>query len=68
MILIGLCAIKSLCEGDLYVDFAHVQADQQSTAWFESAIVMSCTSFDTENILPAKFCLHFTNVITPLDQ
>ncbi len=68
MILIGLGAIKSLCEGDLYADFAHVQADQQKAAWFESAIGMSCTSFDTEHFLPAKFCLNFTNVITPLDQ
>ncbi len=51
VIVIGLCAIKSLREGDLYVDFAHIQADQQNAAWFESAIGMSCTSFDTEHFL-----------------
>lgn len=58
-------AIKNLCEGDLYVDLAHVQADQQLKVKVK---VMSCTSFDIERFLPAKFCLNFTNVIISWDQ
>ncbi len=43
-----------VCVREISVDFAEVQAEQQKAPWFESAIGVRCTSFDTELFLPAN--------------